>query len=70
MKVKYICTAEKYKTRNDEEKTLWHRVGEILFWEDDKGNISVKLYNNPNQKYFVFDKQNKKKNEGEDNTPF
>lgn len=60
MKVMNICIPEKY-TKNDEEKTAWHKVG-TMFVRD--GSISFKLFMFPELNFKAFEQEKRgKKND-------
>ena len=57
MKKFNVSTPKKY-TKNGEEKTAWLEVGVITEFDDKKQVLELNMF--PNQKFFIFEREEKK----------
>lgn len=67
MEKKYIVSREKYNDKaTGQERSSYHRVGEILTFPSDKGDRQViKMYMSPTESYYIQEpKEDENKGQG------
>lgn len=61
-KRQFICSVDEYAGAQGEKKTAYFRIGELLTFRDQAGNVfqRFKDYRAPSQKFVLFDDDKKK----------
>lgn len=58
MRLLKICTALDYE-KNGEKRRIWRKVGELF--NNDSGRMFIRLYQQPETRFYVFDNDEKPK---------